>query len=175
MDQVPGREAVGALVQVDHLVFERTPQQLDKNGVHAPAPPLHRDADAGRLQTPGEGEAGDLAALVGVEDLRRAVAIQGLLKRLDTEACVQRVRQPPGQDVPACPVHDRHQIQEAALHRDIGDVGAPDVVRPLDPQVLEQTGPHPVLGMRHASPRRPVDRLKTQQAHQTTDPAAVFQ
>ena len=89
----------------------------------------------------------------------------------DTEARIQRVRQPPGQDVAACPVHDRHQVEEAAAHRDVGDVGAPDVVRPLDPQALEKIGPHPVLGVRIAGARRPIDRLKTQQAHQPSGPA----
>ena len=54
------------------------------------------------------------------------------------EACVQRVRQTPGQDEPARPVHDRHQVKEAALHRDVGDVGAPDMVRPLDCQTPQQ-------------------------------------
>ena len=90
------------------------------NVVHAPAASVHRDADAGCLKAPGEGEAGELAALVGVEDLRRAVARrQGLVERVRAEARVQRVRQPPGQDVAARPVHDRHQVEEAALHRDV--------------------------------------------------------
>ena len=77
------------------------------NVVHAPAPAVHRDADAGLLQSGGEGEAGELAAVVGVEDLRRIMPGQGLVERVRTEARVQRVRQPPGQDVAACPVHDR--------------------------------------------------------------------
>ena len=48
-DDAPGREAVGDLVQIDRLVFERAPQPLDEDVVHAPAPAVHRDADAGRL------------------------------------------------------------------------------------------------------------------------------
>ena len=42
-DQAPGLEAVGDLVQVDRLVFERAPQPLDEDVVHAPAPAIHRD------------------------------------------------------------------------------------------------------------------------------------
>ena len=171
-DDAPGREAVGDLVQIDRLVFERAPQPLDEDVVHAPAPAVHRDADAGRLQAAGEGEAGELAALIGIEDLGRAIPLQGFLERLDAEARVQRVRQPPGQHMPARPVHDRYQVEEAAAHRDVGDVGPPDMVRPVDAQVLEQVGPDTVLGVRIAGPRRPVDRLKTQQAHKPAGPSA---
>jgi len=132
-DQAPGREAVGDLVQVDRLVLERAPQPLDKDIVHEPAPIIHRDVDAGLLQSPGEGKAGELAALVGVEDLRHAMPGQSLVERVRTEARVQRVRQPSGQHKAARPVHDRHQVEKAALHRDVGDVGTPGMVRLLDP------------------------------------------
>ena len=101
------------------------------------------------------------------------MAGQGFLKRLDTEACVQRVRQPPGQDISARPVHGCHQVKEAAAHRDVGDIGAPDMVRALDRQGLEQIGVDPVLGVRSAGTRRPIDRLKPHQAQQTTGPAAA--
>ena len=98
---------------------------------------------------------------------------QGLVERVCAEACVQRVRQPPGQDVPTCPVHDRHQVKEAALHRDVSDVGAPDMVRPLDRQTPQQIRVDPVLGVRIAGTRRPIDRLKPHQAHQPSGPASA--
>ena len=76
-----------------------------------------------------------------------------------------------GQNEPARPVHDRHQVKEAALHRDVGDVGAPDMVRPLDRQTPEQIRPDPVLGVGRAGARRPIDCLQPHQAHQTDGPA----
>ena len=45
--QAPGREAVGDLVQIDRFVFERAPQPLDEDIVHAPAASVYRGADAG--------------------------------------------------------------------------------------------------------------------------------
>ena len=99
-------------------------------------------------------------------------ASQGLVERVCAEACVQRVRQLPGQNIPARPVHDRHQVKEATVHRDVGDVGAPDLVRPLDRQAPQQIRVNPVLGVRIAGARRPINRLKPHQAHQTTGPAA---
>ena len=67
-----GLEAVGQFMQVDGLIFERAPQAFDEDVVHAPAPPIHGDADAGIIEDAGEVEAGELAALVGVEEFRFA-------------------------------------------------------------------------------------------------------
>ena len=86
---------------------------------------------------------------------------------------MKHVRQPPSQHMPTRPIHDRHQVKEASAHRDIGDVGAPDRIGPVDRHVLEQIRVDPVLGMRITGAWRPVDRLKPHQAHQTTGPAAT--
>ena len=101
------------------------------------------------------------------------MAGQRLVERVCAEARIQGVRQTPSQHMPAGPVHDRRQVKKAAPHRDVGDVGAPDMVRPLDHQASEQIGVDPVLGMRIAGARRPIDRLKPHQAHQTTGPATT--
>ena len=98
---------------------------------------------------------------------------RGLVESVCAEARVQRVRQPPGQDVPARPVHDRHQVKEAALHRDIGDVDAPDMVRPLDVQASQQIRVNPVLGVGRAGAWRPIDCLKPHRAHQPPGPASA--
>ena len=67
----------------------------------------------------------------------------------------------------ACgPFHDRDQIQEAAAHRNVGDVGAPDLVGPVDCQPLEKVGINPMRRVWHAGPRRLIDGLKTHQPHE---------
>ena len=93
VDEEPGLEAVGKVVQIDSLVFKRAPQPLDEDVVPATAPAVHRDSDTGRLQgvAPGEGEAGELAALIGIENLRLAMASQRLIECLDAKARVQGV------------------------------------------------------------------------------------
>ena len=73
-----GDKAVSQFMQVDGLIFERAPQAFDEGGVHAPAPPIHRDRDFGGLNNAGEVKAGELASLVSVEDLRFAISIQRL-------------------------------------------------------------------------------------------------
>ena len=72
-------------VEVDLLVFEAAPQPLDEDVVHAPALAVHADGDAVILQRAGEILAGELAALVGIEDLGPAVSGERLLERLDTK------------------------------------------------------------------------------------------
>ena len=59
---------------------------------------------------------------------RLAVSGQRFVKRLDAEPGVHGVRQPPRKDMARRPVHDRDQVQEVALDRDVGDVGAPDLI-----------------------------------------------
>ncbi len=44
--------------------------------VHAPAPAVHGDRDTRVLEDTGELEAGELAALIGIEDLRPAPSQQ---------------------------------------------------------------------------------------------------
>ena len=89
-----GLEAVGQLVHVDRLVFEREPQPLDKNIVHEPAVDIHGDAVAGIPEHAGEVEAGELDALVGVEYLRFAIFGQSFAQGRDAEPGIQAVRQP---------------------------------------------------------------------------------
>jgi hypothetical protein len=88
-----GDRCVG--VQVDVLIFQTSPQPLDEDVVHAPALTIHADPDAVGLQHAGEVDAGELAALVSVEDLRPAEPPQRLFQGIDTEVGVQRVRNPP--------------------------------------------------------------------------------
>ncbi len=61
-------EAVGQAMQIDRLVLHRPPQPLDEDIVHASSPAVHGDRDTRVLEHAGELEAGELAALVGIED-----------------------------------------------------------------------------------------------------------
>ncbi len=78
-----GLEAVRQLVQVDRFIFERAPQPLDEDVVHAAAPTVHGDRHIRVLEDTGEVEAGELAALVGVEDLRLAASASDWFWEMD--------------------------------------------------------------------------------------------
>ena len=79
----PSFEPVGVAFQIDVLVLQRAPEAFDEDVVHPAAAAVHRDADAGFDQHAREGRSGELAALVGVEDLGPAVPGQRLLQGLD--------------------------------------------------------------------------------------------
>ena len=96
-------------VQIDLLVFDALPESFHEHVVPPAAFPIHADLDAVVLQQPREFLAGELAPLIGVEDVRRAIAGQGLLHRLQAEVGRQRVGQPPRQHPATGPVEDREQ------------------------------------------------------------------
>ncbi len=72
-------------VDVDALVFHASPQALDEDVVVTTPAAVHVDLDAMALEDAGEGIAGELAALIGVEDLGRTVFRQRFVERTDTE------------------------------------------------------------------------------------------
>ena len=106
---------VGVGFQVHLLVLHRPPQPLHENVVGVPALPVHADLDPVFLQHMGELQAGELAPLVGVEDLRLALP-QCLLQGGDAEVGLQAVGQSPSHHVPAVPVHDGYQVEESTGH-----------------------------------------------------------
>ena len=111
---------------------------------------IHADLHASILQHLGERHAGELTALIGVEDLGLAMPGQRLLQRLDAKSDVHRVGQTPRQHAAAVPIHDRHQIQKATTHRNICDVGTPDLVGPNHRQIPQKIWINPMLRVRCA-------------------------
>ena len=85
-----GNRVVG--FEIDLVVLDGSPKTHDKDVVAPAALAIHADPDAVRLKLPGEFGAGELAALVGVEDFRRAVTGDRFLHGLDAEVGGQRVR-----------------------------------------------------------------------------------
>ncbi len=110
--QIPGKggprlrhACVG--VQVDLFVFDGPPQPLDEDVVAPCALAVHGDGDFGVLQHLDEVDGGELAALVGVEDVGLAVPGQRLFDGLDAEVRLKGDREPPRQDAAAEPVECR--------------------------------------------------------------------
>ena len=69
-------------VQIDLLVFDALPESFHKHVVPPTPFPVHADLDAVVFQEPRELQAGELAPLIGIEDLGRAIAGHGVLDRL---------------------------------------------------------------------------------------------
>lgn len=80
--------------QVHLLVLDRAPQPLHEDVVSPGATPVHADGHAALLERIRERQAGELATLVGVEDLGLAVSRKGLFQRLQAERRVHADRDP---------------------------------------------------------------------------------
>ena len=119
---VPGLGDAVVGVEVDFCVFEAAPEPFDERVVDPTAFAVHADLDARIFEHLREVLAGELAALVGVEDFGPAVLGQRLVQRRYAKARIQRVGQPSAQHFAAVPVHDRHEADEAFSHRDVRDV-----------------------------------------------------
>jgi hypothetical protein len=65
------------------------------------------------------------------------------------------------------------QVEEALGHRDVGDVGTPHLVDPLDREPAQQVRIDLVRRCRLARIRALVDRRQSQQPHQALHPLAV--
>src|SRR6267142_3264521 len=72
--------------QIDLLVFDAAPQPFDEHIVPPGSFAVHADGDAIAGEHAGEGRAGKLRALVGVEDVRPAVTGQSILQGLTQKA-----------------------------------------------------------------------------------------
>ncbi len=72
------------LVEIDLLVFHGTPEPFNEDVVEDASSAVHADLNPAVLQAPGKVQAGKLAPLIGIEDLRLGVRqspIQGFLIR----------------------------------------------------------------------------------------------
>ncbi len=159
-------------VQVHLLVLDRSPDAFDEDVVAPAAPSVQADPDAFPLQSSGEGLAGELRSLVGVEYLRFSIHGKRLFQRLHAEGRIHRDQHTPGQHAAAEPVHHRGQIDEAARHR--GDVHGPDLVGPRDGHVTQQVGINPVTWCGFRRVRPAIDGLNGYLPHQRSDMPATY-
>lgn len=79
----------------------------------------------------------------------------------------------PGEHVAAEPVHDRHQVDKAAVHPDVGDIGRPYLVWPVDCESSEQIRIDLVFFIALTQLGLGIDRLDAHLAHQALNPLVI--
>ena len=172
VQRAPQLVTIGEVAGVDQFVLERPPQPFDEDVVERPAAAVHADANLAAGECAGEVVGGELRALIGVEDLGLAEAKRPVQRR-QTAARFQGVGQLPTEHVAAEPIHHGDQIEEAATHWNVSNIGAPDLIGPHDGDVAQQVWVDAMARRRAAQPRLRVERLDAQNAHQPLRALAV--
>src|SRR5208282_6676169 len=99
---------------------------------------VHAQLAAGGQNHVGELFSGELAALIGVDDLGYAVAGEGLLDDFLGVDGLQRDRHAMRQHLAAGHVHHRGQVDKSAGHGNVGRVECPNLIGPADQKIPEQ-------------------------------------
>ena len=81
-------------VEVEILIFDRSPQSFDEDVVECSAASIHTDGNVLPFQLAGVPRGGELGALIGVKDLGLRDG-EGLIEGIDTEIDLQCVGQSP--------------------------------------------------------------------------------
>ena len=126
-DAGPRLAAVGIGFQINVSLLDRAPQPFDEDVVHEAAASVHRNATPAAAAC-RRSLGGESRALIGIENPRlstEAAPPPAPPRRSSHRWCSTAATPEP----PARPVDDRHQIEEAARHRDVGHVGRRHVVR----------------------------------------------
>ena len=171
-DAVPrlGHALVG--FEVDLLILEAAPEPFDEDVIGKATAAVHADGNPMGAQHAGEVVVGELAALVGVEDLGPPLA-QCVLQGFDAKARIEQIRQAPGQHVAAHPVHHRNQVEKPARHWDVRDIGRPHLADPLDPKPAQEVRIDPMLWCRPTGARALVNGRQSHPQHQALHPLAI--
>ena len=128
-------------MEVDFFVFHAAPEPLDEDVVHPSPFAIHTDFHAFVFESLDPILRGELHTLIGVEDLGLTAGCgEGFLQSIQAEAAFHGVGKRPAQDLAGMPVHDGAQVGKAPRHGDIGDVSAPNLIRPIDGEISQEVG-----------------------------------
>jgi hypothetical protein len=122
-------DSAGEVAGINQFVLERAPQSLDENVVESSTTTIHADRDAALLKWSEELGGGELRALIGVPDFWLAEA-EGGVERSQAKAGFQGVGEFPTEHESAEPIHDRNQVEKAATHGNVSNIGTPDMIGP---------------------------------------------
>lgn len=132
-------------IQIGILVFHRAPQALDEKVTLTTVLAIHAyiGSDPVFLEQCSEVATGKLPALVGVEDLRYAIVVNGLSEGVQAEIRGQGIERLVAQHLASEAIDDGDQIDEAPAYPDVCDIRCSDLVG-ADVVLLAQLGRSPI-------------------------------
>src|SRR4030065_463660 len=95
------------------------------------------------------------------------LAIKAFFQGRQAETRLHRDRGLPGEDVPAEPVHDCHQVEPSAMKPNVGDIRCPNLIRLRDDQSSEQIGINKMTFTGLAQMRLRINSLQAHLPHQS--------
>jgi len=108
-----------------------------------------------------------------MEDLRPAATAEAHFQSFQAKLCVKAVGELPAEYMPGVEIHDRHQVQEAFLQWDVGDVGGPHLINRRNLPDIHQAGKPLGRISGHGGAGFLVDRPQTHAAHEVSYPVAA--
>ena len=137
--------AIAVCPQVGLLVIEAPPKPFKENIAGAALSPLPADLDPLPLEPGHKIRGSELTALAGVEDCWPTAISDCNLNGIQAERRVKADGELPAEHIPGMEIHDRHQVEEAFLQRDVGDAGRPDLINGYALLDVHQAG-KPLVG-----------------------------
>ncbi len=134
---------------------------------------IHADLNLAAGQNLDEIGRGELTALIGVEYLRLAIALQCFFERVDAKIRIQKDRYPPRQHPPGEPIDHGDQVDETTGHRDVSNIHGPDLIGPGDRQFPRQIRVDLVPRRRFRGVRLAIQRRDPHPFHQRANVLAA--
>lgn len=159
-------------VQIDVFILHATPKTLHEDIVQTSTLAVHRDFYTMTLELRSERSTCELRALVCACDLWLRLA-KGLSEHVHAEVRIEGIRESVTNDKAAVPVDHRRQIHEPRFHRHVRNVGAPNLIRPLDHDISKQVRINPVCLVSDGRFGLGINRLQAHQPHQPSDSFAI--
>ena len=110
------------------ILLDGAPKAFNPGVVCCSSFSIHRYFNALFFHEIAPRERSVLRSLVRIDDLRSSIKVNSFFHHLDAPCCFQRVADAPSKYFAAVNVHHRRQVQKTPAHRDVGNVGASDLI-----------------------------------------------
>lgn len=134
VDDRPQLPGCGNFVGVDRVILQSPEESFCSGIVQALTLTIHADPDTMLFQQRAVVGIGEMTALVRIDDFRFLPG-QSPCQAIKDKGFVQGAGQFVIDDIAAVPVNDDKQVHEAFGHGNVGDVNAPDLIRPDNRQM----------------------------------------
>ena len=129
--------SVFSWIKINIFTLQCTPESLDPDIIQTTASSIYTDYYFLIFQIANPSLIGKLHTLIRIDNIWFSLVRYGLLKNFQAVSCIQRIRKAPTNNIAAVNINNGRQVPKSFLHRDIGNVDTPDMVRMSNFQVAQ--------------------------------------